>query len=119
MKKPSPPPYSYFNRNLLIQFRRRCGLTQEALAKEINLVRGGYAGYETGAIVPSLHAFRQVSLSLDLNPIELCDLLRLNPLGLDYQTRVRFVRVCKQQGLTPMGALRELIKAFSNYVEKA
>ncbi|MBM4275367.1 MAG: helix-turn-helix transcriptional regulator [Deltaproteobacteria bacterium] len=112
MKKPSPPPDSYFNRTMLIYYRRRKQFTQEALAKELTLVRGGYAGYEAENVVPSLHVFRQLCLCLDLNPLEIADLLRLTPLSIDHTTRQRFPKGCKLKQMTETHVLCDLIMAY-------
>ena len=57
----------------LREVRRQKGVTQEWMAKQMNIHRTTYTKYETGVVQPDLDGFYQIVKLLELNPMDLLE----------------------------------------------
>lgn len=94
----------------LREIRRDKGLTLAAVGQGMGLSGGRYGGLERGETHMRLYQFRQVCILLDLNPLEVCELLRLPVINrLDARN---FRAACRRMGTTPAQALADFLKTF-------
>ncbi len=94
----------------LRQRREERGLTQTAMAEGMGLTNSTYRSLEIGAHNMRLYQFRQICILLDLDPLEICELLRL-PAVNRHDVRI-FRLACRRLKTTPGKALRDFIKVF-------
>ena len=57
----------------LREVRRQKGVTQEWMAKQMNIHRTTYTKYETGVVQPDLDGFYQIVKLLEVNPMDLLE----------------------------------------------
>ena len=57
----------------LREARRKKGVTQEWMAKQLHIHRSTYTKYESGSVEPSLGSFLQLVKLLDLDPMDLLE----------------------------------------------
>ena len=57
----------------LREVRRQKGVTQEWMAKQMNIHRTTYTKYETGVVQPDVDGFYQIVKLLEVNPMDLLE----------------------------------------------
>jgi len=94
----------------LREIRRGKGLTLDAVGRAIGLSGGRYGAFERGADYMRLWHFRQVCIVLNLDPLEICEILR-HPV-INRRDMEHFRAACRRLGTTPAQALADFLKVF-------
>ena len=85
-------------------------LSQAAMAEALGITTGYYGPMELGKVHMRLWHFRRLCIILDLDPLEICELLRLPTVNRrDIQN---FRAACRRLGTTPAQALADFLKTF-------
>ncbi|MEM4721781.1 MAG: helix-turn-helix transcriptional regulator [Candidatus Methanomethylicaceae archaeon] len=109
-------PHETINLKRLREIRRAKGFTIAAIAKAMGISPSNYRFIETGRNNALLYQFRQLCILLDINPLDICELLRL-PI-LNRQLIRRFNSACKRLGQSPNQALQDFMLTFSEIASK-
>ncbi len=82
--------------------RKSAGLTQEALAKKLNINRATISKYETGEISPTFEQLQSIAEALDISFIELFDPVIASALGAIVDNNLESVdeAIRKRYGIT-------------------
>ncbi|MEW6385923.1 MAG: helix-turn-helix transcriptional regulator [Thermodesulfobacteriota bacterium] len=111
------PLEHYFDLRKLRKHCRRRGLNGSALGRLLGLSPGVMAYYLRGGGPLPLYWFRQVCAALELDPLEVCELLRLPVL--DWGEVNRFRAACRRAGTTPFQALQDFLTVFVQEAREA
>jgi transcriptional regulator with XRE-family HTH domain len=111
MSHPSPvSPDEVLDLRRLRAIRKSKKLSQAALAEALGIIHGYYGPMELGKVHMRLWMFRRLCIILDLDPLEICELLRLPTVNRrDIQN---FRAACRRLGTTPAKALADFMKTF-------
>lgn len=101
-----------FNSVLLRKLRKKRGLTLQQLADELAVDPGTASKYEKGITSPSCCKVSQMAIVFEMGMIEICELLRVLPHGLDLQTFRKFKNACRSERMPPSLVIADFIKAY-------
>lgn len=102
-----------FNGVLLRQLRKKRGMTLRQLADELAVAPASVNNYERGIVSPSACKVSQMAIVLEMGMIEVCELLRVLPYGLDLQTLRKFKNACRCEKMPPSLVVADFIKAYA------
>lgn len=90
------------------------GLTISELARRIQVPISSLSAWEKGKTMVPLEIFQKLCTLYELDYFEVCEILWLKPIGLDFI--VCFRAACKKEGKTPLQVLFEFIKVYSDLI---
>lgn len=103
-------PHEVIDLRRLQEIRTAKGFTQTAIAKAMGIHPSTYRSLEDGKNSLLLYHFRQLCIILELNPFDICDILRL-PIFNRHHIR-HFKAACKRLGQSPTQALEDFMLTF-------
>lgn len=104
-------PHEAINLKRLREFRQAKGFTIAAIAKAMGIKPSTYRMMETGRNSLLLYHFRQICILLDLNPLDICEILRLPIINRNHVRNFR--AACKRLGQSPSQALEYFMVTFA------
>lgn len=90
------------------------GLSISELARQLEVSDNALSAWEKGRLVMPLWVFQKLCNLYELDYFEVCEILWLKPIGLDFI--VCFRAACKKEGKTPLQVLFEFIKVYSDLI---
>lgn len=105
-----PLPLYVFNGKKLRSFRERAKLSLTQVSEDTRIAISSISDYECGKIVPQLHQFRKLCELYELDPFEICELIKLR--GFDPHFIKEFREACKRGDTTPKEALINCMKGY-------
>lgn len=111
-----PSQNYYFNNRLLKELRKQRGWNLD-LAGQATGIPGHTIGmYEAARQFPPPHRLRALCLGYELDPFEVCELLRFYPVPRGLLRKFR--SACKKEGATPIATLINFIEVYVNEIKK-
>lgn len=101
-----------FNSVLLQKLRKKRGLTLRQLGDRLAVCPGTVSKFEKGIASPSSCKVSQMAIVFEMGMIEICELLRVIPYGLDLQTFRKFKDACRSEKMPPSLVVADFIKAY-------
>jgi len=92
--------------------RVKRGLSISELARRLQVSNDSLTCWEKGRNVMPLDVFQKLCNLYELDYFEVCEILWLKPIGLDFITCFRVA--CKKEGKTPLQVLLEFIKVYAD-----
>ena len=106
-----PLPLYVFNGKKLRSFRERAQLSLTQVSEETRIAISSISDYECGKIVPQLHQFKKLCELYELDPFEICELIRLHVFD---QSRIKdFRAACKRCDATPKEELKTFLEVYA------
>ncbi len=102
------PKASYvFSGTKLRTFRQRSNFSLTRVSEMTGISTSSISDYECGRIVPQVHQLKKLCEVYNLDPFEVCELIRFE--AYDSQKIRTFREACRRQGLKPKQALEVCI----------
>ena len=105
-----------FHGRQLKKIRERLGLSLGQVQKMTGIASSSLWDYEHGKIVPQLHQFKKLCEAYHLDPLEICELMRLK-IYEDFLLR-EFRRGCQKEGKSPGLVLCGLMASYAIEISK-
>lgn len=90
------------------------GFSISELARRLQVSHESLTHWERGKNVMPLDVFQKLCNLYELDYFEVCEILWLKPIGLDFI--VCFRAACKKEGKTPLQVLHEFIKVYADLI---
>jgi len=115
---PAPPTYDFFDCRALRRLRKELGLSLKEAEAATGVPWQTINHYEQGRDFkknnrgrhPLLHRFQAVCSGYGLDPFQVCELLRLQPVPKDLLRKFR--SACREEGVTPLQALLDFMRVY-------
>jgi transcriptional regulator with XRE-family HTH domain len=110
-----PPQNYYFNNRLLRELRKQRGWNLDLAGQAAGIPGFTIGQYEAARQFPPPHRLRALCLGYDLDPFEVCELLRFYPVPRGLLRKFR--AACRKEGTTPLETLLNLIEVYVNEIQ--
>ena len=105
-----PLPLYVFSGKKLRLFRERAQLSLTQVSEQTMIAISSISDYECGKIVPQLHQFKKLCELYELDPFEICELIKLRVF--DPRQIKEFREACKRCDATPKEELNNFMKVY-------
>lgn len=107
-------PERVFDRKLFQAYRKRRGWNIDIAGAVTDINKWTISRYEKGENLPPLHRFQALADAYELDPFEVCEVLKLFPVPKDLLRQFR--AACRREGKTPLQVVMEFMKVYAGLV---
>lgn len=111
-KRRRPTPVYVFNGKRLRKIREQLQLSLIQVSQLTGIAISSLSDYECGKIVPQVHQFKKLCEAYELDPLEICELIKIKIS--DPRDIKEFRQACHRYETTPLQAFRDFIVDYAN-----